>query len=364
MKRLLGLLIAMPLIAWANPNAPMVVAESPMATEVKEAAPPPPKKKAPAPYTLPFHLRPIAASNVVRLDNVLGLYDASGDSVKVKTTPGSPAMKGMKEVSILNAGYKFATDLGILARIGVANNFPSTDVAEGVAKPKNGYALTNGLLFVTYTPSFVDGDLRTAFYLGVTAPIGSGGGTHGDATARTVNATSMMVRSAMDNALFAVNDVAVIPGVDIAYVKYGLTVQLEATYLEIMRARADTKTSAPAGFYQTDVVKRNLVAGLFVGYSIIPQLSAGVEVRYQRWLKPPHAIRDLGNKEHTNYSEKTQEQYDTRIQNLAVALGLRGNFKIGEKTFFRPAISYAMGLMGEIGDQKYHLIQVDLPFAL
>ncbi|MCL2011884.1 MAG: hypothetical protein FWG75_03740 [Cystobacterineae bacterium] len=343
MKKLLGLLVAIPLIAWANPEV-----------EAEAEAPPPapaPQKKAAAPYTLPFHLRPISASNVVRLDNVLALHDGTGDSAKVPN-----GQKGMKEVSILNAGYTFAQDFGILARIGVTNNFPDKDAHPNA---KNGYALTNGLLFFTYTPKFMDGDLRTAFYLGATAPIGSGGGNNGDIAARATNAGSMMVRSAMDNALFAVNDVAVIPGVDIAYVAHGLTLQLELTYLEIMRVRGEGGNSN-----QTDVVKRNLVAGLFVGYSIIPQLSAGVELRYQRWLKPPHGIRDAGDSDHPNYSQTTQDIYDTRIQNMTVALGLRGNFKIGEKTFFRPAISYAMGIMGEIADQKYHLIQVDLPFAL
>jgi len=309
---------------------------------------------------LPFHLRPAAAVNVVRLDNVLGMYDATDATVK-GTTGGS--LKGMKEVSILNAGYRFAPDFGILARIGVANNFPNKDHPNTPgAKVKNGFALTNGLLFVSYAPSFMGGDIRTAFYLGVTAPIASGGGNHGDAAARTVNATSMMVRSAMDNALFAVQDLAVIPGVDIAYVKYGLTLQLEVTYLEIMRVRGGDDKALPS--YQSDVVKRNLVAGLFAGYAIIPQLSAGVELRYQRWLKPPHAIRDARDKDHPKYSDDTQKIGDTRLQNMAVALGLRGNFKVGEKTFFRPALSYAMGLAGEIGDQKYHLIQVDFPFVL
>jgi hypothetical protein len=364
MKQLLVLLIAMPLIAWANTEeAPAAWADPDLVVETAEVAPPPPPpapKKAAAPYTLPFHLRPIGAVNVIRLDNVLGFYDVTDSTVKGGT---GNSLKGMKEVSILNAGYRFAKDFGILARIGVANNFPDKEaptpaLAAAGTKPKNGYALTNGLLFVAYTPTFLGGDLRTAFYLGVTAPIGSGGGGYGDADARGVNASSGLIRSNMDGALFLVNDVSVIPGIDIAYVKYGLTVQLEATYLEIMRARAGEQ-GTPG--YQPEVTKRNFVSGLFVGYSIIPQLSAGVELRYQRWLKPPHGIRNVRDSDHAAYNK---EVGDLQIHNMTVALGVRGNFKIGEKTFFRPALSYAMGVMGQIADQKYHLIQLDLPFVL
>ena len=360
MKQLLGLLIALPLFAWAQANQEVAPWADPdlaveTAAEVAPPAPPPPAPtKATAFYTLPFHLRPTAAVNVVRLDNVLGQYDATGDKTKVR------GGKGMKEVSILNAGYKFAKDFGMLARIGVANDFPDKDVSPNA---KNGYALTNGLLFLTYAPSFMEGDIRTGFYLGVTAPIGSGGGTHGNTAAKAVNSGAGLVRSNMDGALFLVNDLAVIPGVDIAYVKYGLTLQLELTYLEIMRVRGADDKTIPAT-YQSDVTKRNFVGGLFVGYAFIPQLSAGVELRYQRWLKPPHAIRNLGDKDFPTYSQETQDRYDTQIQNMTAAVGLRGNFKIGDKTFFRPAISYAMGLVGQIADQKYHLIQLDLPFIL
>ncbi|MCL2177795.1 MAG: hypothetical protein FWC28_09150 [Proteobacteria bacterium] len=339
MKQLLGLLVAMPLIAWANPD---------MAAETT-AAPAPAPKKAAAPYTLPFHLRPISAGNVVRLDNVLALYNATESTVPAAV----PHRKHMKEVSILNAGYTFAPDFGILARIGIANNFPKKEGDDpSVAKPKNGTALTNGLLFFTYTPRFLGGDLRTAFYLGVTAPIGSGGGNNGSQTARGLNANSGLVRSSMDGALFLVNDMAIIPGVDVAYVAHGLTVQLELTYLEIFRVRGNE--------VQTEVAKRNFVGGLFVGYSIIPQLAAGVELRYQRWLKPPHGIRDNLD----SGVEAREDIGNLQMHNMTIALGFRGNFKIGENTFFRPAISYAMGIAGQIADQKYHLIQLDLPFAL
>jgi hypothetical protein len=365
MKQLLGLLIAMPLIAWADPNVaaesaaaepaePSAVLEA-EAAPAPEPAPAPAPKKAAAPYTLPFHLRPISAGNVVRLDNVIGMYDATDATTNgALGNPNKPVNKGIREVSILNAGYTFAKDLGILARIGVANNFPHKDVPNR----KNGYALTNGLLFFTYTPKFMDGDLRTAFYLGTTAPIGSGGGNKGDAAALAVNSGSGLVRSNMDGALFRVNDMAIIPGVDIAYVAHGLTVQLELTYLEIFRVRGEN--------VQTDVAKRNFVGGLFVGYSIIPQLSAGVELRYQRWLKPPHGIRNFLNNDNPNeqIQQEAHDRGNTMRHNMTVALGVRGNFKIGEKTFFRPALSYAMGLAGQIADHKYHLIQVDLPFAL
>ncbi|MCL2626378.1 MAG: hypothetical protein FWD46_06155 [Cystobacterineae bacterium] len=351
MKQLLRLLVAMPFIAWANPDDMAAEQAEPVeqvgqveqeAAPAPEPEPAPAPKKAAAPYTLPFQLRPISAGNVVRLDNTLALYDATESTV--------PGGKGMKEVSVLNAGYTFAPDFGLLARIGVANDFPDKDVTPGA---KNGSALTNGILFLNYTPKFLDGALRTAFYLGVSAPIGSGGGNNGDQSLRAVNSGSGLVRANMDGALHLVNDMAIIPGVDIAYVAYGLTVQLEVTYLEIFRVRGEEKQVA-------EVAKRNLVGGLFVGYSIIPQLAVGVELRYQRWLKPPRAIQNNLDSD----SPEANDRADLQMQNMTIAIGLRGNFKIGEKTFFRPAISYAMGIMGQIADQKYHLIQLDLPFSL
>jgi len=368
MKRLLCLLIAMPLLAWADDAAAW--ADPDLALETAEVAPPPPPppppavKKAAALYTLPFHLRPISAGHVVRLDNVLAFYNATEG--KAKAAPGA-SLKGMKEVSILNAGYRIAKDFGVLARIGLANHWPSKEnedkgptatlrpeTVDANGRPKSGTTLTNGLLLFSYTPQFKDGDIRTAFYLGASIPIGSGGGNNADQFARHNNLMNLMVRSAMDNAMFVVNDMAAIGGIGVAYVKHGVTAQAEVTYLEIMRARGEKMQPA-------EVVKRNLVTGAFVGYAIIPQLSAGVELRYQRWLKPPHLIRDLGDENHKTYNK---DVYDIRMHNMVVALGLRGNFKVGEKTFFRPAISYGMGVMGEIGDNKYHLIQLDLPFIL
>jgi len=359
MKQLLALLIAVPLIAWANPDS-AAWADPDLATETAEVAPPPPPPPAPkkpaAFYTLPFHLRPISAGNVVRLDNVVAFYDATDAVSKGANTGGS--LKGIKQVSILNAGYRIAKDFGVLARIGLSNNFPNKDHPNTPGtKLQNGYALTNGALLFSYTPQFVEGDIRTAFYLGATIPIGSGGGSKGNPVARNANMNNLMVRSAMDNGMFIVNDMAIMAGAALAYVKHGLTLQGELTYLEPMRVRANKPDT---GFYQTDVVKRNFMAGAFVGYAIIPQLSAGVELRYQLWLKPPHNIRNQRNSENPD----VKAAGDKRMSNLTGALGLRGNFKVGEKTFFRPALSYGMGLAGEIGDQKYHLIQLDLPFIL
>ena len=71
----------------------------------------------------------------------------------------------------------------------------------------------------------------------------------------------------MDNALFAVNDCTVIPGASVAYVAHRVTVQAEATLLQLTRVRGDK--------VQAEASKTNCTSGLHVGYFVDKMVSLG-----------------------------------------------------------------------------------------
>jgi hypothetical protein len=142
----------------------------------------------------------------------------------------------------------------------------------------------------------------------------------------------------MDNALFAVNYMTPFPGIDLAYVKGGLTIQAEATLLELIRARGD--------LIDKDAARTNFTSGLHAGYFVIPELSLGAELRYQRWLKNPGIPED-----------------DARRDNTTVAIGVRAHLKMGGGMWLRPGVAFVEPLDAPMTDQKYHVAQLDVPFA-
>ena len=68
-------------------------------------------------------------------------------------------------------------------------------------------------------------------------PIGMGGGDMPDAGAATANAAGIAARSAMDNAMFAVNYFTAIVGGGVGYVDHKFTLQAEVTLLQLFRVR-------------------------------------------------------------------------------------------------------------------------------
>jgi hypothetical protein len=269
-----------------------------------------------APYNLPWQLRPAAPSNVVRLDSALALSEVAA------------AGAGHTFVSTLLVSYKVIPELSPFVRLGIVQNSPGG--APGA------FALTNVALGATYGLKF--GDLRFAAVLGLALPLGSGGGDNPDAAALAAVRAAVLARSAMDNALFAVNDLVVFPGLDLAWVAHDFTVQAELTLLELIRVRGATA--------QPDSAKTNLTMGLHVGYFVIPELSVGAELRYQRWLTTPVAVeRDA--------SGATRD-------NLTVALGLRAHLPLGGTWTLRPGLAYARGLDSPMSAQSYNVAQLDL----
>jgi hypothetical protein len=178
----------------------------------------------------------------------------------------------------------------------------------------------------------------------VTLPVGSGGGTNPDPGKSTAVSpgVGMATRSAFDNAMFAVNYFTVFPGVDFAYVHAGLTVQAEATIFKLTRAR---------GPETIDHTNTNFTTGLHVGYFVLPVLSFGAEIRHQRWLSTPNAVKADTATDHASRDTTT------------FAIGPRFHFKLSDSTWFRPGVSLSLPIDDPMKKAEYKIVQLDLPIS-
>lgn len=290
---------------------------------VPTAPPAPPAQ----PYSLPWQLRPAAAATVFRSDTSVALYSAG-------------ANEGHTVSTMLLGSYKVTPELAPMIRLGLTENQqPGPQLGTG-------YVFLNPIVGATYAKRF--GDYRAAAFLGVTVPVGTGGakpaGASDIAAMEHNNALNagIRARSAMDNAMFAVNYTTGIAGLDAAYVANKLTVQVEATLLQLFRVRnSDSMLS-------TESTRTNFTAGVHVGYFVIPMLSLGGELRHQRWLSTPASVR------------ANPVTRDT----TTLAVGPRFHIKVGEKSWIRPGISYTFALDKPLTTADYHIFQLDIPVSL
>lgn len=315
-KRALLGAVTMGTMAWANEptaEAPAAAEPTQVAAEVVPAPTPPP----PAPYSTPWQLRPAAPASVVRSDtSVAFMRNANGD-------PGSTV------ATMLLLSQKVRPDLAPFVRVGFVGNTPPVG-------GQNGGSFVNPLVGAIYGTKLSD-TVRFAASLAFAIPIGMGGGDNPDPATVAAARSGVLARSAMDNAMFAVNDFVVIPGVDIAYVSNGFTAQLEATVLQLTRVKGAA--------VQPDASKTNFTSGLHVGYFVHPKVSIAAELRYQRWLSTPAAVT----------SELLRD-------NLTIAAGPRMHFKLSDKMWIRPGLSYSRGLDRPMSTQSYDIVQLDVPF--
>ena len=305
--------------AVAPVETPAIAAHASPPLPVAPSAPPPP------PYSLPWQLRPLTVGNVVRSDTSVAFYkDAAGNT-------------GSTEVTMLLASYKITPSLAPVVRLGfVKNDAPATAA--------DGSSFINPVLGMAYSHRF--NAFRLAGFLGGTLPIGQGAGQKPDAGAAGADSAGINARSGMDNSIFAVNYLTGIAGVGFGYIDHGLTAQVEATLFQLFRVRGNDMTaSAP------DATRTNATMGLHVGYFVIPQLSLGGELRYQRWLSSPDRLV-MGVK--TPFA-------DANLDNVTFGVGPRGHFALGKGMWIRPGISYSQGLDAPLNASKYRMIQVDLP---
>jgi hypothetical protein len=287
-----------------------------------------PKPK-PPPYSLPWQLRPVIPGNVVRSDTVIGYYQS-------KSTRGGSAV-----ASMLLFSYKVIPEFAPLVRLGLVANSPPTDKSTR-------WNFLNPVVGATYGPK-IHPNLKLGLFLGLALPFGSGGGTDPHPAAGPANAAGIATRSAMDNAMFAVNYLTVFPGVGFAYVGSGFTAQVEVTLLELLKTR---------GPDAADKSNTNFTTGLHLGYFLIPQLSIGGELRHQRWLSTPAAVK----------ADKTGTLRDTST----VAIGPRAHFKLGESMWLRPGIALALPLDNPLAygpsrqaaaTSHFKMVQIDVPFV-
>ena len=290
------------------------------------AAPPP----APPPYSLPWQLRPVAAANVVRSDTAVAFYEnpMSGES-------------GSTVASMLLGSYKVTPDFAPLVRLGVVSASAPSGTMTPAGAIDSGFSFINPVLGGTYVFKLTP-ELKLGAFLGLAIPVGSGGGETPDIESAFANRAGILARSAMDNAMFAVNYFTVFPGLGLAWVAHGFTVQAEVTLLQLFRVRANEMV-------EPDNSRTNFTMGLHAGYFFIPQLSLGAELRHQRWLSTPAAVE--------------ADTTDTLRDNTTIAVGLRGHFKLNDTMWLRPGIAYARGLDDPMDLQKYNILQVDVPFV-
>ena len=299
---------------WSQIVAPLCIAALFAAPARAEPLAPPP------PYSIGWSLRPAQPGNVVRSDTSIGMFDDGGTS-------------GSTVASTFLVSYKITPTLAPLARIAVVRHDPAVG---GSAS-----AISNPLLGVIWSPPSMQAPFKLGVFGGLALPLGSGGGNSPDMAALGSIRAAAIARSSMDNALFAVNDLTPIAGLDVAYVARGLTLQAEVTLFELIRVRGSDA--------QPDAFKTNVTAGLHAGYFLLPQLSASGELRYQCYLSTPSFVE----------MDPTRANRDA----WSAAIGLRGHLMLGGTRWLRPGVSYARGLDEPAADRRYQSIQIDVPFS-
>lgn len=300
---------------------------STLADEVLTDAPTAATSAPPAtsPYALPWQLRSVMTGNSFRFDSANAFYKTKGNQ------------SGFVSASVFTGSYSFEPGWAGIARLGVVKNAPP-------AGTPGGMSATNPLFGVVRSMKLTE-EWRLAFFMGATPAVGTGGGNYPNAATATANATGLLARSAMDNALYAVNYFTLIPGIDLAYIANNLTVQFETTLLQLNRVRG--------GQVDKDKFRTNLTSGIEVGYAVASNMIIQGELRYQRWLKNSAAFSGA----------------KPAIDNLSFAVGPRFQVKVGSSTL-RPGIAYAQGLHGPIASNTFNtathshkVVFVDLPFA-
>jgi hypothetical protein len=266
----------------------------------------------PAPYTAPLQLRGAVAGNVVRTETALGFADNGGAIA-----------------SYLSANYKFLPDMAGVVRVGMASASPEVGSAP--------VALMNPQLGVLWSPKLGE-SFRLSPFFAVTIPVGMGGGDAPDPGVSRSLAAARQARFALDSAIALPNHVWLAAGVSAAWIAHGLTVQAELTVVQGVQVRG------PAA---VDDGVTNSLSGVFVGYAVLPELSVGTELRYQRFLSTPASVVN---------------DPDAREQ-LSFGVGARGHLKLDTVTV-RPGVSYGRALGGVSGRLDTQALILELGFAL
>lgn len=238
--------------------------------------------------------------------------------------------QGITLSETLALSYRATSFFSPVVRLGLVSNWPPTGSSgTAFANPAVG-----GLFGLKLSRDF-----RLGFFLAVTIPVGTAAGNNPDPGALAALKAASFGRSAMDASMFQTNEVALIPGIDIAYIAGGLTFQLELTFFQLFRVRGEQ--------VMKDAYRTYMTCGAHLAYFLIQYLSVGLEFRYQRWL-----------------SDTTAVKLDPSLRDtVSFAVGLRGHVKLGKRIWFRPAFTYARGISDPMNSLDYGIYQLDLPFS-
>jgi len=262
-------------------------------------------------YSLPWQLRPVTIGNLARIDSVAAVFNDENGNVD------------MALATVVAVSYQFNQNWAPMVRLGfVGNNAPGAAF--------DGSSLANPLVGATYARTM--GSYRLALFGATTIPVGTGGGNAPSGGAAKTNAESSTARPA-DDAMFAVNYLTEILGVDYAYVNHGFTAQAEATLQQLVRVRGSESAAA------TDAFRSNSAVGLHLGYFIGSHFSLSGDLRYQRWLSHPTA-RNLATGAQVPLS-------DDKMDAVTFAVGPRLHFKLGKQAGIHPGVSFVRGLNGQ-----------------
>jgi hypothetical protein len=288
-----------------------------------------------SPYSQPWQLRPAAAATAARVDSMFAGYDnalGKGGGFTV-----APTLTASYKVPGTGDGW---AGLAPLVRFAAVNDSPP-------AGGTGGFAIVNPAVGATYVLRLPAG-LRAGGFLGATIPVGMGGGDTPSAGVTDARSAGQFARSQLDDSLFAVDDFALFPGVDVAWVGSGFTVQAEATVFQLWRVRGSGVNPATGKAPDPDANKTNFTTGLHVGYFIIPLLSIGAELRYQRWLVEPLAV----------------QKGTTSVDNSTFAVGPRLHVPLGGGIKIHPGVAYAQGINNPMNSPfNYRIVQIDVPIT-
>jgi hypothetical protein len=271
--KILALLSILGAAETAHAEAEGVVGTQPAVTPV--ASPP----ELP-PYSLPWQLRPVTTGHLVRLDTSAAVFNDANGNLNVAVP------------SFLSASYQLTPRWAPVIRLAFVGN-------DAPGEATDGSSFVNPLLGATYTRCL--GGYRLALFGAATLPVGTGGGNAPNLRAAKTNAASATARPA-DEAMFAVDDVTVLAGVDVAYVNHGFTAQAEATLSQAARVRGESG----------DRFRTRAAVGLHLGYFLGSHVSLGADVHYRR--------------------------------DVTVAFGPRAHFSVGRRGWVRPGLSFVRGL--------------------
>ena len=272
-------------------------------------------KQVVAPYSLPWQLRPVLPSTYVRLDNSFAFYGVGGHTI----------------VDDFTFSYRIIPRISVLARVAVTQNkSPGGESAFGFANPLIGAQ-------AGFWPAK---GVKVGAFLGFVLPVGMGGGVNPVEASQHATWAAMFARSGFDNPLYMPDYFTVWPGLDVAYVSHGVTVQAEVSLPIMSRAR---------GPQNEKTTNFDFTMGLHGGYFIFPYLSVGLDLRYQHWL--------------TNSPVVVADPSGASKDTATIEPGVRFHVKVSDTVTFHPGVALAFAFDNPMSGAGYKILRLDLPLT-